>query len=179
MAVWVCLLRAVNLGARNKVSMAVLRDVLEQGGFDEVRTYVQSGNVVARSSHRSRERVAALVRMTVAEHFGVDTPVVVRTPPELREVLAWNPFPDAAAQRPQLVQVCHLLATPEPAAVEAVCAADVPEQIAVRGEEVVVDYGQGIQGSKVSPAWLARRLGVEGTARNWRTLTALVEMTRD
>ena len=179
MAVWVCLLRAVNLGARNKVSMPVLRGVLEQGGFDEVRTYVQSGNVIARSSHRSRERVAALVSKAVGEHFGVDTPVVVRTPQELREVLHWNPFPDAAAQRPKLVQVCHLLATPEPAGVESVLAADVPEQIAVRGEEVVVDYGQSIQGSKVSPAWLARRLGVDSTARNWRTLTALVEMTAD
>ncbi|HLK94315.1 MAG TPA: DUF1697 domain-containing protein [Nocardioidaceae bacterium] len=179
MAVWVCLLRAVNLGARNKVSMPVLRSLLEQAGFDEVRTYVQSGNVIARSSHRSRDRVAALVSSTVAEHFGVDTPVVVRTPQELRAVLDWNPFPDAAAQRPQLVQVCHLLASPEPAGVEAVLAADVPEQIAVRGEEVVVDYGQSIQSSKVSPAWLARRLGVDGTARNWRTLTALVEMTAD
>lgn len=177
MAVWVCLLRAVNLGARNKVSMPVLRTLLEQAGFDDVRTYVQSGNVVVRSSRRSRERVAALVSRTVAEHFGVDTPVVVRTPGELRAVLDWNPFPDAAAEHPRLVQVWHLLATPEPAGVEAVLTADVPERIAVRGDEVVVDFVQSIQGSKVSPAWLARRLGVDGTARNWRTLTALVEMT--
>ena len=178
MAVWVSLLRAVNLGAHNKVSMPVLRDLLEQSGFADVRTYVQSGNIVTRSSHRSREKVAALIGGVVAEHFGVDTPVVVRTPGELRAVHDWNPFPDAAAERPKLVQVCHLVEPPSPAAVESVLAEDVPEPIAVRGVEVVVDYRDNIQGSRVSPAWLSRRLGVEGTARNWRTLAALVEMTR-
>ena len=52
-----------------------------------------------------------------------------------------------------------------------------PEQIAVRGDEVVIDYADSVHGSKVTPVWLARRLKVEGTARNWRTLTALVDMT--
>lgn len=177
MAVWVSLLRAVNLGSRNKVPMPLLRDRLEQAGFDEVRTYVQSGNVITRSSHRSREKVAALVGGIVAEHFDVDTPVAVRSPGELRAILDWNPFPESAAEHPRLVQVCHLLETPEQAAVENLLSERVRERIAVRGDEVVIDYGDGIQGSKVSPDWLSRRLGVEGTARNWRTLATLVEMT--
>lgn len=177
MPVWVSLLRAVNLGARNKVSMPVLRELLEQAGFDEVRTYVQSGNIVTRSSHRSPDKVAAVIGGIIAEHFDVDTPVVVRSPQQLRAVLEWNPFPQAAAERPKLVTVCHLLETPKPPDVEALLAEDVPEPIAVRGDELVIDYADGSHGSKVSPAWLARRLKVEGTARNWRTLTALVEMT--
>jgi uncharacterized protein (DUF1697 family) len=53
----------------------------------------------------------------------------------------------------------------------------VPEPIAVRGDELVIDYAGGSHSSKVTPAWLTRRLKVEGTARNWRTLTALVDMT--
>jgi uncharacterized protein (DUF1697 family) len=177
MPVWVSLLRAVNLGARNKVSMPVLRELLEQAGFDEVRTYVQSGNIVTRSSHRSPDKVSAVIAAIIAEHFDVDTPVVVRSPQQLRAVLEWNPFPQAAAERPKLVTVCHLLETPKPPDVEALLAEDVPEPIAVRGAELVIDYADNIHGSKVTPAWLSRRLKVEGTARNWRTLSALVEMT--
>jgi uncharacterized protein (DUF1697 family) len=177
MTVWVSLLRAVNLGARNKVPMPRLREVLEQAGFDEVRTYVQSGNIVTRSSHRNPDKVAALIADVVAEHFAVDTPVAVRSPKQLRAVLEWNPFPDAAAERPKLVSVVHLLETPKPPDVDALLAEDVPEPIAVRGDELVIDYAESIHGSKVTPAWLARRLKVEGTARNWRTLTALVDMT--
>ena len=177
MPVWVSLLRAVNLGARNKVSMPVLRGLLEQAGFDEVRTYVQSGNIVTRSSHRSSDKVSGVIGGIIAEHFDVDTPVAVRSPQQLRAVLEWNPFPQAAAERPKLVTVCHLLRTPKPVDVEALLAENVSEPIAVRGDEVVIDYAAGSHSSKVSPAWLARRLKVEATARNWRTLTALVEMT--
>jgi uncharacterized protein (DUF1697 family) len=177
MPVWVSLLRAVNLGSLNKVSMPVLRGLLEQAGFDEVRTYVQSGNVVTRSSHRSADRVARLVGDIVAENFSVDTPVAVRSPAQLRAVLEWNPFPEAAAEHPKVLTVCHLLETPKPPDVDALLAETVPEQVAVRGDEVVIDYGDHIHGSKVTPAWLSRRLKVEGTARNWRTLTALVDMT--
>ncbi|CAN5895468.1 DUF1697 domain-containing protein [soil metagenome] len=182
MAVWVSLLRGINLGARNKVPMPALREALAAAGFDDVQTYVQSGNVVTSSGHRSRDRVAALVREVVAAHFGVDVPVVVRSPAELAALLAWNPFPVASAERPKLVQVTHLVATPAPADVEALLAAveDMPERVAVRGAEVVVDYSLGIQTSKVQGAWLAKRLGgVDGTARNWRTLTALCELTAD
>ena len=179
MPVWVSLLRAINLGSHNKVSMPVLRGLLEQAGFDDVRTYVQSGNIITRSPHRSPDKVAGLIGGIVAEHFSVDTPVAVRSPAQLRAVLAWNPFPEAAAERPKLVTVCHLLETPKPPDVEALLAEDVAEPVAVRGDELVIDYAEGSHGSKVTPAWLTRRLKVEGTARNWRTLTALVDMTAD
>ncbi len=182
MPVWVSLLRGINLGARNKVPMPALREALTAAGFVGVQTYVQSGNVVTSSTHRSRERVGALVRDVVATSFGVDTPVVVRRPAELAAVLAWDPFPDAAAERPKLVQVTHLVDTPAPSDVEVLLAAleGMRERVAVRGPEVVVDYVEGIQASKVQGAWLAKRLGgVDGTARNWRTLTALCELTAD
>ncbi|MDQ3591343.1 MAG: DUF1697 domain-containing protein [Actinomycetota bacterium] len=181
MAVWVSLLRGINLGARNKVSMPVLREALTEAGFTDVQTYVQSGNVVTSSRHRRPERVAALVSEVVAARFGINVPVVVRTPAELAAVLEWNPFPAAVAARPKVVQVTHLFGTPAPADVEALLAevAGLPEQVAVRGADVVVDYVDAVHTSKVQGAWLTRRLGgVDGTARNWRTLTALVDLTQ-
>ena len=179
MAVWVSLLRGINLGSHNKVSMPTLRAALVDAGFRDVRTYLQSGNVVTTSPHRSPDKVAALVRGVVESRFGIDVPVVVRSPEQLRGVLEWNPFPDAAVQRPKLVQVMHLFATPDAADVEALLAVPVsPERIAARESEVVVDYVDNIHGSSVTGPWLARRLGgVDATARNWRTLTALCELT--
>lgn len=182
MTVWVSLLRGTNLGARNKVPMPALREALTAAGLRDVRTYVQSGNVVSRSAHRSATTVARVVHDVIAEEFGLDIPVVARTPAELAAVLEWNPFPDAAAERPKVVQVTHLFGEPRPADVERLLAAaePLPEQVAVRGQEVVVDHGTSIQGSKVHGAWLSKRLGgIDGTSRNWRTLTALVEMTAD
>lgn len=174
------LLRAVNLGAHNKVPMPALREHLAEVGFDDVRTYVQSGNIVTRSAHRSAAEVGKLVAAVVKDNFGVDTIVVVRSPKQLSAILDWNPFPDATEREPKWVQVVHLTGTPDQAAVSRLLTADVgDEAIAAKGKEIVVDYADGIQASKADRAIKQAKLGVEGTARNWRTLTALVEMTAD
>lgn len=177
MPTWVALLRAVNLGARNKVSMPALREVLTGAGFTDVKTYVNSGNVVLGSSLRSPARVGQAVHDLIAEHFGVDTPVMMRTGPQLAAVLDWNPFPDAAADHPHLVAVLHLSGEPEAAAVERFLAGDyAPVRVAHRGAEVVVDWHDATGRPRVDTA--LKKLGVHTTARNWRTLTALAEMTR-
>lgn len=177
MPTWVALLRAVNLGSRNKVPMPRLRTALAEAGCTDVRTYVNSGNVVLGSPLRSPAGVGALVHDVVLAQFGVDTPVIVRTGPQLAAVLDWNPFPAAAAERPNLVAVLHLSGTPDAAAVAALLAADhAPVRIAHRGEEVVVDWYDRTGRPSVERA--VGKLGVPATARNWRTLTALVGLTR-
>jgi uncharacterized protein (DUF1697 family) len=174
---WVALLRAVNLGSHNKVSMPRLRAVLGEAGCTGVRTYVNSGNVVLDSPLRSAAEVGRLVHDVIAEQFDVDTPVIMRTGPQLAAVLDWNPFPEAAAERPNLVAVLHLSGEPEAAAVQTLLAGDyAPVRVAHRGEEVVVDWHDRFGRPKVDRA--LKKLGVEATARNWRTLTALVDLTR-
>jgi uncharacterized protein (DUF1697 family) len=174
---WVALLRAVNLGAHNKVSMPKLREALAEAGFSNVRTYVQSGNVVVDSTLRSPAKVATAVHDVIVEQFGVDTPVIVRTGRQLAEVLAWNPFPEAVDRQPKLVAVIHLAAEPAAAAIREVLAADVsPDEIAVRGQEVVVAWAKGTGNPRTDR--VLRKVGVPGTARNWRTLAALVDLTR-
>ncbi|MFN8169302.1 MAG: DUF1697 domain-containing protein [Candidatus Nanopelagicales bacterium] len=80
MPTWVALLRAVNLGSHNKVNMPALRAALTEVGFGDVRTYVQSGNVVLSSPARTPTKVAAGVGDVLRASFGIDTPVLVRTP---------------------------------------------------------------------------------------------------
>lgn len=177
MPVWVGLLRGVNLGARNQVNMPRLRQVLAEAGFGEVRTYVQSGNLVARTPHRSAHRFGDAVRACVREHFDLDVPVVVRTPAQLAELLAWNPFPDDAATRPTFVQVLHLVEPAAPERVAALLAEDwSPDEVMARGPEVVIRYAATVHGSRAQPATLTRRLGVDGTVRNWRTVQAVHDL---
>ena len=178
MPVWVSLLRGVNLGARNKVNMPKLRVALEDAGFEAVRTYVQSGNVVTKSRHRSPEKVGERVRSVVADTFGLDVPVVVRSPAELRALVDWNPFPDDAAARPTAVHLIHLAEEPRADRVDAVTATDYsPDELAVRGREVALCYAETMHRSRLQHGAVLKKLGVDGTARNWRTLQALVEMT--
>lgn len=178
MPVWVSLLRGVNLGARNKVNMPQLRAALEDAGFEAARTYVQSGNVVARSRHRKPEAVAVEVRSVISTVFGLDVPVVVRSPAQLRKVLEWNPFPYDAAARPTGVHVVHLTDDPPAAQVKKLLADDyAPDGLAIRGRELVVCYAETMHRSRLQHAAVLKKLGVDGTARNWRTLQALVEMT--
>jgi uncharacterized protein (DUF1697 family) len=174
---WVALLRAVNLGAHNKVAMPKLREVLAGAGFTAVKTYVNSGNVVFDSPLRSPAKVGERVHDVICEHFDVDTPVMMRTGAQLAKVLEWNPFPYAAAEHPHLVAVLHLSGEPQAAAVETFLAGDyAPVSVSHRGQEVVIDWHDRTGRPKVDRA--LKKLGVDATARNWRTLTALVELTR-
>jgi uncharacterized protein (DUF1697 family) len=177
MATWIALLRAVNLGARNKVSMPRLRELLDADGFGEVRTYVQSGNIVLRAPQRSAARVSERIGALIEREFDLSVPVVVRTPAELTRVIESNPFPEAAAERPKLLHVSFLAGDPDPAGVAAVHADDLTREVCrVERRELYVDYATGVHGSKLTPAYFSRRLGVEGTARNWRTVLAVAEL---
>lgn len=179
MPTWVCLLRAVNLGPHNKVPMAALRKAMEAAGFHDVRTYVQSGNVVARSALQSAGEVAEVVAGLVSGQFAVDSPVVVRTGAQLSRAIARNPFPEAARERPRLLHLVFLAETPDAGHVAALQDHELArDSCRVDGDSLYVDYREGVHGSKMTPQLLARLLGVEGTARNWRTVTALDEMAR-
>jgi uncharacterized protein (DUF1697 family) len=94
----VVLLRGINLGKRNRVPMAELRDALEQEGFEDVATYLQSGNVLL-SSRLGRTKVTAQVAALIRERFGVDIPIVLRTRDELAAVVELNPLSRVATIR--------------------------------------------------------------------------------
>jgi uncharacterized protein (DUF1697 family) len=176
---WVSLLRGINLGSHNKVNMPRLREALAEAGFAEIRTYVQSGNIVADSSHRKPETVAVAVHGVVLTTFGVKAPVVVRTPDQMRAVVAWCPFAEEAKQRPTAVHVLHLTAVPDPGRAAAALDTDWgPDQLVIDGTEAAICYAETMHDSRLQHATLLKRLGVDGTARNWRTVEAITQLLR-
>lgn len=171
MTVWVALLRAVNLGVRNKVPMAELRERLAEAGLPGARTHLQSGNVVV----DSELEVGPVIRAVVRESFGVDEPVMVRSRDRLEEILDANPFPEAARERPTLMRVVFLAEHPSP---ERVKRLEEHDDVRVRDREVYIDYRTGVHGNPLNAAMVARRLGLHGTERNWTTLMKLGQLAK-
>ena len=172
---YVVLLRGVNLGPRNRVAMPALRDALGAAGFGDVRTYLQSGNVVL-SSRKGADRVAWECERELERGLGLRIGVVVRTRAELARVVARNPLADVADD-PKRYQVTFLAAKlPRAVVRELESAAAGSERLAVVGREVYAWHPTGVARSKLWSLLAARKLGVGATSRNWATVEALLEL---
>jgi uncharacterized protein (DUF1697 family) len=173
----ILLLRGINVGAHKRISMPDLRSLFADAGFEDVRTYVQSGNVVL-SSARSPSEVAAEAERLIAGRFGFDVDVIARTGEELAEVVARNPLADVAVD-PKRYQVSFLDGPLDPAALQRIDALRAePERLVAIDRELYAWHPDGIGRSKLWAKLGSTGLGVRATARNWTTVTALLEMTR-
>jgi uncharacterized protein (DUF1697 family) len=171
----IALLRGVNIGPRNRVPMPALRELLADAGFDDVRTYVQSGNVVL-SSAKTPAQVSRAVEREIETAFGLDIAVVVRTRAQLAKVVQRNPLEDAVKD-PKRYQVSFLGAKPTRAVLRRLEAAVVPpEQFVAVGREIYAWHPAGVARSKLWALLAGRDLGVTATARNWSTVTKLLTL---
>jgi uncharacterized protein (DUF1697 family) len=171
----IVLLRGINLGARNRVAMPKLRELLEDAGFENVGTYVQSGNVVL-SSDLTEKGLARKVKRVLADGFGLELEVVVRTRNELAGVVRRNPLGDVATN-PKRYQVSFLSEKAAPAIVRELAALAAPsEQFAAHGRELYAWHPEGVARSKLWARLAGKDLGVVATARNWTTVTSLLAL---
>jgi uncharacterized protein (DUF1697 family) len=171
----ILLLRGINLGPHKRVSMPDLRALLSEAGFADVRTYVQSGNVVL-TSKAPPAKVGAEAERLIADRFGFEVDVIVRTGEEMADVVARNPLAEVAVN-PKRYQVSFLEAEPEPAIVERIAALRAePERLVASGRELYVWHPNGVGRSKLWAKLAGSGLGVRATARNWTTVTTLLEM---
>ena len=178
MAAVVLLLRGINLGPNRRVPMAQLRELLQEAGYEGVRTYVQSGNVVVRTG-RSPEEVEREAERLVAARFGFEVPVVARTREELAAVVERNPLGDVASE-PKRYQVSFLSDELDAATADRVRELAVePERVAVHGREIYAWHPEGVARSKLWNGLAGKGLGVTATARNWSTVTTLLEMASE
>jgi uncharacterized protein (DUF1697 family) len=167
----IAFLRGVNVGGHKKVEMARLRAVLERLGQTDVRTYVQSGNVVFGGPTRSE----AQLERAIEGEFGFPVPVVLRTRDELAAVVRANPLRAIATDPAKhIVVFCGAKAVVglDPGAFE-------PEQFVVRGREVHFWAPAGLARSELAKVLAAKPLGKKSTARNWRTVEKLLALADD
>ena len=177
MQTYVALLRGINVGGSHMLAMKDLKLLFEQNSCVDVRTYIQSGNVVFRSSVSDARRLAQQVTAAVSKGRGFEPRVLVLTRSELERAAANNPFPEAEGN-PKCV---HLFFLAEPAkkadlkSMETLKART--ERFGLKGKVLYLHTPDGFGTSKLA-ARAERLLGVEATARNWRTVTTLLEMAK-
>ena len=174
MTTYIGLLRAINLGAHNKIAMSDLRALLEKLGFTDPKTLILSGNVVFKSDEKSAAKIEQVIEQATAKHLGVTTDYFIRSAKEWQGIIDANPFRAEAKSDPaRLVAMC-LKDAPAQAKVKAL-------QAAIKGREIVrakgsvayFVYPDGMGRSKLSITMIEKTFGTRGTARNWNTVLKL------
>lgn len=173
MPVFIALIRGINVGGHKKIRMADLKTSCEALGLQDVRTHLQSGNVVFRTAKTNRAQLTKQLEAALS----VEAKVILRSADEMRAVVAANPMPEEAQRGPSHYIVVFLSDKPSAAAMQSLRDAYAgPEKMQLHGAELYVEYGSGMGTSKLTIVLIERKLGVTGTARNWNTVTKLAEM---
>jgi uncharacterized protein (DUF1697 family) len=173
--VFVSMLRAVNVGGHGQIGMDALKQAYLALGFGDVRTLLQSGNVVFTSRLKDRAALAKRITQEIERRFDLQTEVVIRTLEEVRTIVERGPALSPRADRSKLL-VMFLASVPDAQGAAALVKQHKgPEMIEIRGPEIYLYYPEGVGRSKLSTAFIENRVKVAGTARNWNTITKLVE----
>jgi uncharacterized protein (DUF1697 family) len=171
MATRIALLRGVNVGGR-KLPMADLREAFEELGHENVRTYIQSGNVVF-DAKGSGARIRTALERTIDKTFGLDVTVLLRTPAELAKVVSRNPYGADA-------YVTFLDAVPDRKHVAALDPTRfAPDEFRVIGREVFMRCPNGYGRTKINNTFFEKKLATRATTRNWRTVETLLEWANE
>lgn len=168
---FVALLRGINVGGKRMLPMKDLTALFTKAGAKDVRTYIQSGNVVFDA--KAAPPVIERVRGAIETQFGFDVPMVVRSAEALQAVVASSPFDDV-----EHVYVVFLADPPSPAQVKALDPnRSAPDRFVVRGSDVFLHLPNGVARTKLSNAWFDAQLKTVSTVRNWKTVLELARMS--
>jgi uncharacterized protein (DUF1697 family) len=175
----VALLRGVNVGGV-RVPMAELRSMLDQQDLGEVRTHLQSGNVIVTPPSGHSDAVAGLIEGVISDGFGLNISVIVRDKDEMAKTVRANPFLGPEIN-PTMVHAVFLASAPTDDRVAELDPHRSPaDRFSVEGREIFVQYGPSGSGrSKLDLSYFEKILGVTGTARNWNTVTRLLQMLEE
>jgi uncharacterized protein (DUF1697 family) len=177
MTTYIALFRGINVGGSNLLPMKELKLVLEKEGCRDVRTYVQSGNVIFRSGVSDIARLAKRLTAAVSKSHGFEPRVLVLTPIELERAASGNPFPEAETN-PKSVHLFFLAERPKKTDLQPLEALRAKtERFALKGSIFYLHTPDGFGASKLATR-AEKLLGVAATARNWRTVTTLLEMSK-
>jgi uncharacterized protein (DUF1697 family) len=172
---FVALFRGINVGGKNTLPAKDLVTLMKGMGLEEIRTYIQSGNVVFQSAAKRLSNITHEIRDAIDERFGFRPKVIVLDAAGLHEAIAANPFSEANSE-PRTVHLTFLSALPEDPDLESLERLRAPrERFELTGGVFYLHAPDGIGRSKLA-ARLEKELGVPGTSRNWRTVLRLEEM---
>jgi len=180
MPVLISMLRGVNVGPHNRIKMDALRAVYESLKLEDPHSYVQSGNVIFRTKEKNSPQLAKKIQSAIQKKFGCCPDVILRSADEIRRAIAANPFPDRTKEEPGKVLVTFLAAEPpREAATNLKNLKGFPEELRLEGRELYIYFPNGAGKSKLPWSALDRLVKVTGTARNWNSVMAILEIAEE
>ncbi|HVP63905.1 MAG TPA: DUF1697 domain-containing protein [candidate division Zixibacteria bacterium] len=175
---YVALMRGINVGGKNKLPMKDLAAIFTGLGCRNVRTYIQSGNVVFDAPASVARKLASQIAANISKQFGLTVPVVLRDREEMARVITGNPFLAAGLDEKWL----HVMFLADRPTANAVAELDhnrsAPDEFQVVGREIYLHLPNGAGNSKLTNVYFDSKLGTISTARNWATTLALFEMIK-
>ena len=178
MAKYISILRGINVGGNRKILMKDLKVLFEKHGFENVETYIQSGNVIFESDQKfSNADLEKNIQQLIATTFGFDVPMIIRSAGEWSESVANNPFWKEKEVDIDRLHLTFLKDLPVQEKLEKIKTLSfAPDQFEFIGKDVFVFCSAGYSDSKLTNQFFESKLGVQATTRNWKTVLKLYEM---
>jgi uncharacterized protein (DUF1697 family) len=185
MPIYISMLRGINVGGHKRVKMDQLRKSFETLGFEQVQTYIQSGNVVFKAGKLSTPKLSKRIEEAILRDFGFPVSVISRSGDELAAVIEGNPFlKERSLDKEKIdlerLHVMFLSEAPAPAALKKLAELTAaPDRFHCGDREIYFYLPNGVSGSVLMKSPVDRILAVVTTTRNWRTVNSLHQMCRD
>ena len=176
----ISMLRGINVGAQKRLRMDTLQVIYEGLGLKNIRTYVQSGNVVFESPDRDQAGLVNLIEAQIKQSCGYQVEVFIRQAEELQRILAGNPFLNDRNEDPSKLHVTFYYRTPSESVLSKLIApGGTTDEFAFAEMAVYLFCPNGYGKTKLSNSFFERRLGMPVTTRNWNTVNALYKMAEE
>lgn len=174
---FVALLRGINVSGQKKVPMADLRNLLGNIGLQNVKTYIQSGNVVFESDINNTDEILKLIENSILDKFGFEVPVLVKYAEELRSIIDTNPYNNQNDLEQKLIYFVLFLELPNNKLLNAFKEESYPdEEFTIIKDCLYLNCRQGYGNAKLNNNLIERKLKIIATTRNYRTMSKLLEM---
>ena len=177
MMTYIAMLRGINVGRGKMVKMERLRTLFAGLGFGEVKTYVQSGNVVFQSERKSPAELTRTIEAKIQRDFGFIVPVLIKTSKELAQIVRANPLLRVKGIDVSKLHVTFLSDAPPKTATKVLeDLATTRERFRILNREIYLYCPDGYGNSKLTNNTIEKKFSLVATTRNWRTVSALLEM---
>jgi len=179
MQTYIALLRGINVSGHKKIKMADLRTHIEELDFQDVQTYIQTGNVIFRSKKAPSNKLEILIKNKIIEKYGFDVPVIVITPAAIKSASNNNPFEKDSTKDPKKFGVIFLQEQPLQENIEKLKEYDYSPEEYVLDDKIIYFYAaNGAGNAKMTNNFFENKLKVKATSRNWKTTNKLLEMVK-
>jgi uncharacterized protein (DUF1697 family) len=177
MATYIAILRGINVSGQKKVNMYELKDLFSALNFKNVKTYIQSGNVVFNADTTGLSQISAHIEQKIVEKYGFAVPVLIKTYPEMISIIHHNPFLNEPDIDTTKLHVTFLYDEPLPSNVDKTNGFHYePDRFIISGREVYVFCLKGYGRTKLHNNFFESKLKVAATTRNWQTVNELTKM---